>query len=65
MPMATKFDRMMAYLKWLPPIRLFDHLVLCFARSRDKLKLLYLQYRSACGHQTWKDGELLWGLLVL
>ena len=22
-------------------------------RSRDKLKLLYLHYRSAYGHQTW------------
>ena len=28
------------------------------SRSRDKLKILYLQYHSAYGHHTWPDGEL-------
>ena len=28
------------------------------SRSRDKLKRLYLHYRSAYGNQTWQDGNL-------
>ena len=28
------------------------------AKSRHKLKSLYLDYHSAYGHQTWQDGDL-------
>ena len=31
-----------------------------FVRSLDKLKPLYFHWRSAYGHQTWKDGNLSW-----
>ena len=31
------------------------------ARSLDKLKLLYLHYSSAYGHQTLSDSEIFWG----
>ena len=31
------------------------------AKSRDKWKLLYFHYHSACDHQTWQDVDLpLW-----
>ena len=30
------------------------------ARSRDKLKALYLHYQSVYGHQTRQDGNLSW-----
>ena len=29
-------------------------------RSGDKRKPLYLHYQSACGHQTWQNGNLPW-----
>ena len=32
----------------------------CFVRSRDKVKLLYLHYLSAYGHQTLQDDNLSW-----
>ena len=30
------------------------------ARSRDKLKLLYLHHHNVYGHITWYEGNLLW-----
>ena len=36
-----------------------------FARSHDKVKPLYLQYRSAYGHQIWEVGNLPWGTPTL
>ena len=30
-------------------------------RSCDKLKILYVHYQNAYGHETWQDGYLLWG----
>ena len=32
-----------------------------FEHSIDKLKPLYLQYRSSSGHQTWQSGDSTWG----
>ena len=38
-----------------------SHLSRGLVTSRDKLKLLYLKYWSAYGHQTWQVGDLLLG----
>ena len=33
-------------------------------RSRDKLKPSCLHYHTTHGHETWKDGDLLWAALT-
>ena len=58
MPMATKLGRMVAYHDVLLPINSHGPSIYGLARSRDKLKPLYLYYHSASHHQTWWDGYL-------
>ena len=55
-PITTKFGKQV-HLQDLTQIRLIKQvLVTVTSRSRDKLKALYLHYKSAYGHQTWQDG---------
>ena len=42
--MATKLDRMVSYFDGLPRLNLYDLLLRDLARSRDKIKLIYLHY---------------------
>ena len=65
MSIATKLCRMQIYLKRIPPIKLFDPLVTGLARSRDRLKPLYLHYHSVYGHQTWQVGDLSCGFPII
>ena len=61
-PMVTKRDRMVTYLDRLLSIKSYEALILRDrARSRDKLKPLYLNYYSAYDHQTCQSGNLPWG----
>ena len=57
-PMATKLGRIVAYLKGLLPKITQPFGLVVFARSRDKLKPLYLHYYSAYDHQTWQGCDL-------
>ena len=52
--MATKLGRMVTYLEGLP----IKSSALGVAKSRDKLKPLYLHYHSAYGSQAWQDADL-------
>ena len=52
MSMATKFGRVVTYLKWLPPIKSHEPLIKWSLKSRDKLKTLDLHYQKANDHQT-------------
>ena len=38
------------------------HYILYYARSCDKLKLLYLYYHNPHGHQAWYGGDWPWGV---
>ena len=58
MPMAIKFDRVVTYHKWLPPVKSHDHLITWPFKITVKLKPLYLYYPTAYGHQTWQHGNL-------
>ena len=59
-PMATKLRRTVTYFDGL--LRLKSH---GLVRLRNKLKLLYLHYHSAHGHQTWRMMTYLEGLLTI
>ena len=50
--MVTKLGRIVTYLEWLPPIKLFEPLMTCLAILRDKLKLLYLHQKITSIPQT-------------
>ena len=62
--MATKTGRMVNYLQisysW-SYLALWLH---GYAKSRDKLKSLYLHNHSAYDHQIWQYGDLLWETLI-
>ena len=49
--------RIETYLDGLLPVKLLVWLR-GLARSRDKLKPLYLNYYSTYGHENWQDGHL-------
>ena len=55
-PMTTKRGRMVTHLEELIAIKSFKHFN--FVRSRDKLKPLYLHYKSTSCHQTWCEGDI-------
>ena len=55
-PMTTKRGRMVTYLEELIAIKSLKHFN--FVRSRDKLKPLYLHYKSTSCHQTWCEGDI-------
>ena len=60
-PLTSKLGRMVNYLDWNLPE---SHMTLWWrglAKSRDKLKPLYLHNHSVYDHQTCKDGDLPWG----
>ena len=60
MPMAPKLDRMESYHEGVLPVKSYGPLVTWSrARSRDKLKTLYLHYQSAYSQQIWQDVNLL------
>ena len=59
--MVTKRGCMVTYIEELQTIKSNNALIAWFARSHDKVKLLYLHYHSAHGYPVWKDGDLPWG----
>ena len=56
--MPITLGGMIIYLDGLLAIKARELLRRSLARSRDKLRPLYLEYHIAYGHQTWKDGDL-------
>ena len=62
LPMAATSVRIVTYLEQLLTIKPHDYVITwSFARSRDKLKTLYIQYHNAYGHQAWQGGYIQWG----
>lgn len=55
-PLAAKFGRMVAYFEGFLATKSRDRCGL--AKSREKLKSLYLHYQSVYSQQTWNDSNL-------
>ena len=55
--MATKLGRITTYLDGVPSIKTHNLWSHDLVTSRDKFKLLYLQYHSPYGYQAWQCGE--------
>ena len=58
MSMTAKLGRSVTYNDWVPLIKSLNTLSRVLARSRDKLKPLYLYYYNAYGHKTWQNVDL-------
>ena len=56
---ATKLNRTVTCHEGLRPINM-TLLSLVLAKSRDKLKVLYLPYQNGYGHQAMQDGNIPW-----
>ena len=52
MSLATKFGRVVTYLKRLSPIKSHEPFIMWSLKSSDKLKTLDLHYQKAYDHQT-------------
>ena len=53
--MTTKHDKVVSLREKLPPMNSHNPLNMW---SRDKLKTLYLHYRSAYGHKIYQGGDI-------
>ena len=62
--MATKTARMVNYLQVSYSWSYLNLWLHGYAKSRDKLKPLYLHNHSAYGHQIWQYGDSLWETLI-
>ena len=63
MPIATKLGMLVIYHKRLLPIKSHDPLIIWWCKITWQTKTC-LHYHGACGHQTWRDGNLSWWYLT-